>query len=212
MTIIDWTVAPRLERPETWTHQAACAETDPHMWFPDGWHEAPEAIRICHTCPVKDACLADALRAGELTDGIRGGLYPSERRQLALGQVAERDPNCRHCREPLDPGNRSIYHPDCHRLAKNMRQRSYRVGVIPPRQCLMCKGEVGARKMYCPDCARSRHNARVAANREKRLAEAARKKWRQCSWCGLNTKAKDGLHPDCKTKRARALDGLEVGQ
>lgn len=40
---------------------------------------------MCAVCPVRDACLVDALQAGE-PNGMRGGLTPTERRRLALQQ------------------------------------------------------------------------------------------------------------------------------
>lgn len=212
MTIIDYVVAPRLERPEDWRQQAACAETDPELWFPDGWHESPDAIAICNTCPVRQECLDDALRMDDNAFGIRGGLYPSERRKLTGPMPLPRPTDCRRCGEPLTGRGLAIYHKECAREAKAERNRMYRAGLKPVQTCLTCSVEIDTRRMYCVDCAERRRRAQVAVNNKRLAARRKAKQFRQCSWCGLNTKAKDGLHPECATKRARALDGLEVGQ
>lgn len=209
MSLVDYTVAPRLERPETWTQQAACAETDPAIWFPANNRESPEAIAICDQCPVRQECLDHAISLGELTYGIRGGLYPRERRQLVRGEAVDREPTCRHCHKPLGrTGASRFYHPDCHAEYRATARRAISKGKTLDRTCLHCGIAVAPRKHFCPECLEVRRKAQLRANSRKQNA----KKWRQCSWCGLNTKAKDGLHPECAEKRARALDGLEVGQ
>ncbi|MGO3089551.1 MAG: WhiB family transcriptional regulator [Galactobacter sp.] len=85
--------APRDGR---WKTEGSCAQVpvvaDADPWFPtnvanpDTW-ETPR--RICHACPVRDLCLADAMNAeaGLITSGSRwgmwGGLTPKERADLA---------------------------------------------------------------------------------------------------------------------------------
>jgi hypothetical protein len=52
--------------------------------FPDNSEGGiAHAKAICGPCPVRDTCLADALRTGDNHWGIRGGLKPEERRKLA---------------------------------------------------------------------------------------------------------------------------------
>lgn len=73
-----------------WADEAACAGCDAELWFPAEENPrrgrrarlpAPEAIRICGTCPVITECLQHALDHDE-ADGVWGGLTAEERRQL----------------------------------------------------------------------------------------------------------------------------------
>ncbi len=71
--------------PAGWRDRAACAApgVDPELFFPDrGEHgKAARAKRICAGCPVRGACLADALAVSGSEDyGIRGGTTREERR------------------------------------------------------------------------------------------------------------------------------------
>ena len=78
-----------------WRNDAACRDLasacwDP--WFPERSGESGDRARrraayadaraMCHRCPVKAECLADAIATGE-RDGMRGGLDPVERKALA---------------------------------------------------------------------------------------------------------------------------------
>jgi WhiB family redox-sensing transcriptional regulator len=72
-----------------WMEFALCRGADPELWFPAGepgsrGYEAMarRARGICADCPVRSACLDDALASGT-DDGIWGGLDPAERRALA---------------------------------------------------------------------------------------------------------------------------------
>lgn len=69
-----------------WSNYAACRRINPDLMDPDG--EDKDGIRyakgVCNSCPVKDACLADALEEEGNRDpvfraGIRGGLTTTER-------------------------------------------------------------------------------------------------------------------------------------
>ena len=70
-----------------WRPQAACRDEDPERWFPVGSsgpvHEAQVAAAkaVCRRCPVKAACLQDALDGG-LDHGVFGGLDENERRAV----------------------------------------------------------------------------------------------------------------------------------
>lgn len=73
-----WTADIALIQPEPWTQDAACAQTDADMFFPES-HAAPVAPkRVCKGCDVVMECLAYALRNNE-THGIWGGTSPRER-------------------------------------------------------------------------------------------------------------------------------------
>lgn len=60
--------------PETWMVDAACANTDPDLWFPQHGDlpTAERAKSICRDCPVRAQCLEFALRTGQ-TAGIYAG-------------------------------------------------------------------------------------------------------------------------------------------
>lgn len=68
-------------RPETWMVDAACATTDPDMFFPDPGDAGMAARRICAGCDVTDQCLEYAIRNNE-THGIYGGLPARTRQKL----------------------------------------------------------------------------------------------------------------------------------
>lgn len=70
-----------------WTNRAACAAHDPEMFFPDPSDTAGQkaAKAICAQCPVRVACLEEAMaveggRSVAERYGIRGGKTPSARR------------------------------------------------------------------------------------------------------------------------------------
>lgn len=67
---------------------AACAGTDPELFFPDESHE-PAAARAldrdyCSDCPVRDACLQEALRTRVW--GVWAGTSTKEREQMLRAQ------------------------------------------------------------------------------------------------------------------------------
>jgi WhiB family redox-sensing transcriptional regulator len=66
---------------------AACATTDPELWFPelDSLWRVAQAKKICEKCPVKKECLDYAL-VNKFKDGIWGGLSPTERHRLMMGK------------------------------------------------------------------------------------------------------------------------------
>lgn len=70
---------------DDWIDQAACAGTDPDVFFPPadrhGWSPGP-ARRICAACPVRVECLTDAVDRREPA-GIWAGAGGGLRRQLA---------------------------------------------------------------------------------------------------------------------------------
>lgn len=74
--------------------EGICAQVDPDLFFPEtGQHDLTRAAkRICAGCPVRRACLAEAL-AEEGTarashrHGVRGGCSPRERAAIAQQQL-----------------------------------------------------------------------------------------------------------------------------
>jgi WhiB family redox-sensing transcriptional regulator len=62
---------------------AACLRYDPDWWFPSSKAgDSPvHAKRVCHGCPVRQACEDYAVPRAEL-HGIWGGLSPLERARL----------------------------------------------------------------------------------------------------------------------------------
>jgi WhiB family redox-sensing transcriptional regulator len=66
-----------------WRDEALCAQVDAAIFFPEVGANATPARRVCAVCPVRAACLADALAHRDLTYGVRGGMTPAERRNHA---------------------------------------------------------------------------------------------------------------------------------
>lgn len=73
----------------SWVQLAACRGLDVSLWFaPVGSLDERAALAVCAACPVRAACLVDALeteaeaRGDYDVAGVRGGLRASERRAL----------------------------------------------------------------------------------------------------------------------------------
>lgn len=70
-----------------WMKDATCAEPgyQGDWWFPSGqgsgW-KVREATAVCRTCLCQSDCLAYALDAGPLLEGVWGGSTEQERKQL----------------------------------------------------------------------------------------------------------------------------------
>lgn len=69
---------PRAFIPAPWVDRAACAGTDPALWFPDTGEHATQARAICAGCPVRTDCRDYAIAAEE-QGGIWGGMGRDER-------------------------------------------------------------------------------------------------------------------------------------
>lgn len=65
---------------ESWGERARCRSTDPDALFVQGARQH-EAKKVCHGCPVRTECLAEALD-GNIEFGVWGGLTERERRAL----------------------------------------------------------------------------------------------------------------------------------
>lgn len=64
---------------EDWTLQAKCRGLEDQL-FPDGAAQK-QARKICHGCPVRNECLAEALD-NRIEWGVWGGMTERERRLL----------------------------------------------------------------------------------------------------------------------------------
>lgn len=65
---------------EGWMADAACPETDPEAFFPEGSTRGLDAKRVCRLCAVAAECLAFALEHGET--GVWGGTNDADRRRI----------------------------------------------------------------------------------------------------------------------------------
>lgn len=63
-----------------WQLSAACKWSDGEGFYAET--PTAQALATCQRCPVRDACLADALARDERW-GLWGGMTPSQRRRLA---------------------------------------------------------------------------------------------------------------------------------
>ena len=66
-----------------WREEALCAQTDHTIFFPQVGANATAARKICAACPVRAACLSDALAHRDWSYGVRGGMTPAQRRNHA---------------------------------------------------------------------------------------------------------------------------------
>ena len=67
---------------DDWRSRALCAEVGGDFWFPEDKQIPTAAKEICGRCPVRDACLSDALERGDVQWGVLGGKSPRERQAL----------------------------------------------------------------------------------------------------------------------------------
>lgn len=65
----------------TWTDDATCRGKATDIFFPPVGRNATEAKAICAACPVREACLTEALATESVNHrfGVRGGMTPAER-------------------------------------------------------------------------------------------------------------------------------------
>lgn len=75
---------------KTIAEEGICAQVDPELFFPEKGQSGlvRAAIAICTGCPVRRACLAEALAeegsaAASHRFGVRGGCSPRQRLRLA---------------------------------------------------------------------------------------------------------------------------------
>lgn len=109
-----------------WQGRAACASHRPSRWDTD--EPDPEAIAICHACPVKTQCLQDALDRNE-THGVRGGYTPHQRAAMKQGRkLPPAGPrSCRNCETAFTPPHHRTYFctDRCRDESRRTKQRAY---------------------------------------------------------------------------------------
>lgn len=67
-------------RPD-WAEHAACKGVDPDLFFPERGTSVEAAQAVCGACPVRLACLEEAITRPEKF-GIWGGLSERQRRHV----------------------------------------------------------------------------------------------------------------------------------
>ena len=77
-----------------WREDAACRNTDPGLFFPDGTtgdaaEEMRTAIALCQRCPVREECLEFAMVTNQ-RDGIWGATSEEDRRRMRSAWLAAR--------------------------------------------------------------------------------------------------------------------------
>ncbi len=104
------------------TPPCAAPDVPPDLFFPStvgnsaGNRLAEHAAKaICATCPIRDACLAEALR--DRLHGIWGGTTDAERARMIR-------PECAICRGPRQPRHR--YCEPCRPEAARRKDAAYR--------------------------------------------------------------------------------------
>lgn len=63
---------------------------DPDMWFSVSPYKIAAAVKICGTCPIRDACAAEAINSPEREFGVWGGLTEEELRRISRATRASR--------------------------------------------------------------------------------------------------------------------------
>lgn len=97
----------------TWERDAACRGMGPARFYPPETNKGTAAKQVCADCPVKGACLAEAMAHDPLDDfGVRGGLTEWERQHLRGNYVRPGRP-IRHGTEGGYKAHRRRHEPAC---------------------------------------------------------------------------------------------------
>lgn len=83
---VEFAIVPLRGRVTAWKRLAACADSDPELFFPVGTgpaaiEAAAAAKAICARCPVRELCASFALSTNQ-EYGIWGGLDEDQRRAI----------------------------------------------------------------------------------------------------------------------------------
>lgn len=117
------------------------------LWFSTDPAEREQAKTICRRCPIREACAQAGLDAGHKARGVWGGLSSGDRRVIRTGRLDGPDPD--------DEGEQA------------------RVPVLRPRRPCGDHAAFMAHRRYGETCevCQAAHDARVEADRWRRLAE-----------------------------------------
>jgi WhiB family redox-sensing transcriptional regulator len=85
---------------DEWRLRAACRGKDLAIFFPNGGDRHDEAEKTCAACPVRDTCLADALRVLDV-HGYRGGTTGDERAAMVANRRGRRATGARMAEDIL---------------------------------------------------------------------------------------------------------------
>ena len=96
-----------VSQPADWMADAACAEVDPELWFPETGGSSREAKRICARCGVLAECLAYAM-ANDERYGVWGGHSERARRKLRTRQARPVDPRTERIRALVAAGRSNV--------------------------------------------------------------------------------------------------------
>lgn len=73
---------------ESWHEDAACASSDPSLFFAGDEEVVDDAMAMCAGCPVRRECLEFALEVGEM-HGVWGGTTEAQRRRMIRARRRE---------------------------------------------------------------------------------------------------------------------------
>jgi WhiB family redox-sensing transcriptional regulator len=112
-----------------WRSEAACRDKDTKWFYADSRDQNYRAGRqVCADCPVKKPCLDEAMHdeaayGSRLRYGLRGGLSPEERQDLAQGRARYR--YCRQCGEQFMCAGREWFCSSaCYHAARAVQRRN----------------------------------------------------------------------------------------
>ncbi len=119
----------------SWRDDAACKGMTQTIFFPPNrvWDEkhCATARRICAACPVKEPCLAEALKVTTNDDGIFAGTTPHQRNRMRTGirVVAKFPAKCIECgadfNRPSAGSRADTCSRECWTTRYRRRQRGY---------------------------------------------------------------------------------------
>ncbi len=165
----------------SWRENAACLGMSQTIFFPDNRKFDAEhcatARAICAACPVKEPCLAEALKVAANDDGIFAGTTPWQRGRMRRSDRKETKypAICQECEEPFERINARSRAACCSELCRVTHERrrmredhQMRRGTLPRSENTahgrIAKYGRGCRCAACRSVARARQrDARLKA-------------------------------------------------